>query len=200
VAIARLVRQAEVLGARRARGRIFREFFCEKRETRIACAWKDRDVAGVTGKGSTMHFVIRSYSVGEDLPTALEQLVIALLDNGFTIIADQHDEAHFGNRLLELANPNRDTARAVRLVQDRGLWSVDVEVAGKWRDPYQVLLALDASKYATRASSHEERLRFTLHALKRLPPASGIQPVVERLEDFDREYWRRLGVKDAGGQ
>lgn len=135
--------------------------------------------------------------MGQDLPTPLQELVAALQGNGFMIVADQRDEGQFGNRVLELANPNRETGRAVRLVRDHGLWSVEVEVAGKWEDPYQILRALDESKYATRASSHEERLRFTLQALARMPSVSAIQPVVERLEEFHREYWRRLGVKDT---
>lgn len=134
-----------------------------------------------------------------NLPTALGQLVAVLEEKGFTIVAEQTDEAHFGNRLLELVNPDRETAKTVRLVRDRGLWSVEIEVAGKWRDPFQVLLALDGSKYATRAESHEERLQFTLEALQRMPPASATRPLVDRLEEFDRTYWQRLGIKNAGG-
>jgi hypothetical protein len=126
-------------------------------------------------------------------------LVSELEGRGFTIVAEQRDDAHFGNRLLELANPSRETASAILLVRDRGLWSVEVEIAGKWRDPYEVLLALDGSGYARRASSHDERLRFTLAVVSRIPQASSeLQPVVDRLEEFDREYRRRLGVKDPG--
>lgn len=135
-------------------------------------------------------------TLAEDLPAALDQLVTELEGRGFTIVAEQHDDAHFGNRLLELANPSRQTVSAVRLVRDRGLWSVEVEIAGKWRDPHKVLLALDGSEYATRASSHDERLRFTLAVVNRIPQASPeLGRVVDRLEEFDREYWRRLGVQ-----
>jgi hypothetical protein len=134
--------------------------------------------------------------VAQDLPPALDQLVTELKGRGFTIVAEQSDDAQFGSVLVELANPRRRTASAIRLVRDRGLWSVDVEIAGKWRDPYTVLLALDGSAYATRASSHDERLRFTLAVLHRLPEApSELQPIVDRVEEFDREYWRRLGVQ-----
>jgi hypothetical protein len=83
-------------------------------------------------------------------------------------------------------------------VRDRGLWSIEVEIGGKWRDPYQVLLALDGARYSTRASSHEERLQFTLAVVDRTPQdPSALQPLVARLEEFDREYWRRLGVSDT---
>jgi hypothetical protein len=137
--------------------------------------------------------------VAEGLPAVLDQLVTELEGRGFTIVAEQRDDAHFGNRLLELANPSRETASAIRLVRDRGLWSVEVEIAGKWRDPYKVLLAPDGSEYATRASSHDERLRFTLSVISRIPQASSeLQPVVDRLEEFDREYWRLLGVQRPG--
>ena len=135
--------------------------------------------------------------MAEDLPAALDQLVTELEGRGFTIVAEQRDNTHFGNRLLELANPSRETASAIRLVRDRGLWSVEVEIAGRWRDPYKVLLALDGSDYATRASSHDERLRFTVAVVDRIPQTSPeLEPVVDRLMEFDREYWRRLGVQD----
>jgi hypothetical protein len=139
-------------------------------------------------------------AVAGDLPAALGQLVTELEGRGFAIVSDQRDDAHFGDRLLQLANPRRQTACAIRLVQDRGLWSVEVEIGGKWRDPYQVLLAFDGAKYGTRASSHEERLEFTLAVVDRTPQdPSALQPVVARLEEFVREYWRRLGVSDTSG-
>lgn len=138
--------------------------------------------------------------MAEELPTALNQLVTELQGRGFAVVAEQRDDAHFGNRLVELTDPSRQTASAIRLVRDRGLWSVEVEIAGKWRDPYKVLLALDGSNYATRASSNDERLQFTLAVVNRLPQTlPELQPVIDRLEDFDREYWRRLGVQDADG-
>src|ERR1700729_943215 len=97
----------------------------------------------------------------EDFPAALSHLIAELEDRDFAVVADEQDDRRFGNRVTELAHPNRETARRVRLVRDRSLWSVELEIGGKWRDPYQVLLALDKAKYSTRASSHEERVRFT---------------------------------------
>lgn len=138
--------------------------------------------------------------MAEKLPAALDQLVTELAGRGFTVVAEQSDDTHFGNRLVELADPSRQTASAIRLVRDRGLWSVEVEIAGKWRDPYKVLLALDGSNYATRASSNDERLQFNLAVVNRLPKSlPDVQPVIDRLEEFDREYWRRLGVQDPDG-
>ena len=136
--------------------------------------------------------------MAEDLPAALGQLVSELEGRGFAIVSELRDDANFGNRLLELANPSREAASAIRPVRDRGLWSVEVEVGGKWRDPYQVVLALDGAKYGTRASSHEERLQFTLAVVDRTQQdPSALQPVVARLKEFDREYWRRLGVSNT---
>lgn len=98
-------------------------------------------------------------------------------------------------------NPAREIGRSVRLEQDRGLWSVEIDVAGKWRGPYELVLALDESQYKTRALSHEERLRYTLEALERLPAgASELRLLNRRLEEFHAAYWRRLGVEiEEGG-
>jgi hypothetical protein len=148
-----------------------------------------------TRLGSSCYYGL---AVVDDLPPMLRQLVADLEAGGFTIVADESDETDFRNRLVQLANPARETASAVRLVRDRGLWSAEVEVAGRWRDPYQVLLALDGSRYATRASSNEERRRFTMDAVRRIPRASALQPLIERLEAFDREALRRLGVDRTG--
>jgi len=128
-----------------------------------------------------------------DLPAELHALVAELKDQGFTVVANTTDDAHFGNRLLGFENSSRGAANEIRLVKDRGLWSAEVEVGGKWRDPYQVLLALDGASYGRRASSHEERRSFTLEVLRRLPQSpSELQPIIDRLTDFDREYWRRF--------
>ena len=133
-----------------------------------------------------------------DLPPALSELVIELETRGFSVVADRGDDA-IGYRVLELANPSRETASEIRLEQDRGLWSVRVKVADKWRDPYQVLLALDESDYATRASSHDERRRFTLSVLDRLPASSSeLAPVIARLDEFHRTYWQRYEADDPG--
>ena len=132
-----------------------------------------------------------------ELPAELRDLVENLEQNGFSVVAERYDEAHFGNRFVELIDPSRDSGNAVRVVRDRGLWSVEILVGGKWRDPYKVVLALNGSAYSTRACSHEERHQLTLEALKRLPPAASLGPMVERLDEYDREYWRQHGVKDA---
>jgi hypothetical protein len=133
--------------------------------------------------------------VVEGLPGTLQELVQALEQRGFTALTDDHYPAR-NSRYIELINPSREAGGSVRIEEDRGLWSVGVEVAGEWRDPYAILLALDGQKYATRASSHEDRRRLTLKALDRMPPASELQPLVDRLREFDREYWRRLGVEE----
>jgi hypothetical protein len=127
-----------------------------------------------------------------NLPDELGELVAELERRGFSVVMDKGDDA-LGDRVLELADPARETAGAVRLDQDRGLWSAGIQIGDKWRDPYQVLLALDGSDYATRASSHEERRRFTLGVIARLPRSSSeLTPVIERLDAFDRRYWRRF--------
>jgi hypothetical protein len=61
-----------------------------------------------------------------------------------------------------------------------------------------VLLAISGAGYATRASSHEERLRLTLDALEQLRGGQ-VDQVAARLADFDRQQTRRLGAVDTSG-
>jgi hypothetical protein len=133
--------------------------------------------------------------VAEALPTALGHLVSRLERLGFAVTVDER-ESRFGDRHLELHNPARQVGRSVRLYQDRGPWSVEIDVAGKWRDPYQLVQALDESEFKPRALSHEERLRYTLEALERLPVgAAELRLLSRRLQQYLAAYWRRLGVE-----
>ena len=66
------------------------------------------------------------------------------------------------------------------------MWGVSVEVvAGDWQYLNDVLLALNGSKYGSRAMSHEERRLVTLKVLSRLP-ASGdeLEEIRRRLREF----------------
>jgi hypothetical protein len=132
-----------------------------------------------------------------DLPTVLAELVSRLQGMGLAAQTDVRDEAQFGSRLIEFADNAGPTRRAVRIVQDKGLWSVEIELGGRWRSPYQVLLALDDRPYSRRAVNHQERLLFTTEALQRLQTTTELPAILARLEEFDRAYLRSLGAKKA---
>ena len=122
-----------------------------------------------------------------DLPQALCELLTELEARGFSVVADGGGDA-LGSRVIELAHPHRETAARIRLDRDRGLWSVGISIGDSWRDPYQVLLARDKSEYAARASNHDERRRFTLSVLDRLPASSSeLAPEIERLDAYHRK-------------
>lgn len=110
------------------------------------------------------------------------------------IVLDETSDS-FGNRLIELRSPPEDGRGAVRVIKDRGLWSVEIEVAGAWRGPRDVLLAMDDAPYSRRAESHAGRYATTLAVVDRLPlDASLLVAIVERLAGYRREYWKTLGV------
>ncbi len=73
-----------------------------------------------------------------ELPPILDRFVAELTEEGFSIAVDLTDQAHFGNRLLELARGDD----RIRLIRDRGQWDIDVAVGACWRTPYMVVLAL----------------------------------------------------------
>jgi hypothetical protein len=53
-----------------------------------------------------------------------------LQDRGFVVLSDHYDPEHFGDQVVQLARP-----LGIRLVRDRGEWSVDVVGAdGEWID------------------------------------------------------------------
>jgi hypothetical protein len=54
-----------------------------------------------------------------------------LRNDGFSVAVDQTDQAHFGDRLLELT----DGQSRVRLISDRGQWAVDVAVGIELAQP-----------------------------------------------------------------
>jgi hypothetical protein len=68
--------------------------------------------------------------MAENLPDELGELVAELETQGFSVVSDKGNDA-LGYRVLELANPARETAGAIRLDQDRGLWSVGIQIGDK---------------------------------------------------------------------
>jgi hypothetical protein len=121
-----------------------------------------------------------------ELPPTLIRFVAELRQGGFSVAVDQTDEAHFGDRLLELA----DGHNRIRLISDRGQWGIDVVVGASWRSPYMIVLALANSRYVRRALSNEERVRYAVEAMSRLPstPAE-LASLNGRIEALNQEAW-----------
>jgi hypothetical protein len=136
--------------------------------------------------------------MADDLPESLAVLVQGLIGRGFGIAVDEGSEAASGNRLIELRAPARTGGAAVRLIKDRGLWNTEIYIGGQWAGTYEVLLALDDAPYRTRAESHAERSATTLAVVDRLSQEKpAIDAITQRLADYSREYWKRLGVSPA---
>jgi hypothetical protein len=121
-----------------------------------------------------------------ELPSVLDRFAAKLTNSGFSITRDETDRGHFGDRLLELA----DERTRIRLTSDRGLWTIEVGVGSCWRSPYTVILALDGAKYARRALSHDERVRYAGEAMARLPATADELAVLNAsIDALNREAW-----------
>jgi hypothetical protein len=121
-----------------------------------------------------------------ELPPTLDRFVAELRQDGFGVAVDQTDEAHFGDRLLELA----DGHNRIRLISDRGQWAIDVAVGSNWRSPYMTVLALANSRYVRRALSNEERIRYAIEAMSRLPGTPDeLTSLNRRIEALNRAAW-----------
>ena len=105
--------------------------------------------------------------MSSDLDPGVQALVDALDELGFRIVKDEGTDNF--NRLLELSHPERTAGGTVQLVNDRGIWGVDIEVDGRLESVWLLKLALDRAPLSHRALSHEERRELTLDALARLP-------------------------------
>jgi hypothetical protein len=134
--------------------------------------------------------------MAESLPDALAALVAELRRAGFGVSDDE--SCGWAFRQVTLLNPERSYGNVVRLIQDRGLWGVEVAVEGDaFHDPHEVLLALDAREFESRAMSHDERRAATLEVLDRLPhSAAEVQALRARLREYREDYRRWMSGRD----
>jgi hypothetical protein len=135
--------------------------------------------------------------VDEPLPDALAALVAQLQRAGFSAADDASRGWAF--RQVVLINPDRSFGGVVKLTKVRGLWGVEIAIKGdELHGPYEVLLALDGSKYMTRAMSHEEERVATLEALDRMPESvTGIEVLRARLREYREEYTGQMSGRRA---
>jgi hypothetical protein len=79
--------------------------------------------------------------VTEPLPDALAELLTELQAEGFRVARDEYSEQYFGNRFIELADPDHPTIDGIEVVKDRGLWDVQIVLAGAKHNSYDVAQA-----------------------------------------------------------
>ena len=115
---------------------------------------------------------------------------------GFSVTSDECSGWAF--REVELLDPRRPSGKTVRITKDRGLWGVEVSVEGDgFHGPHEVLLALDARPFESRAMSHEETLAATLEAVARMPSSEAEMATLRaRLRKYREDYTRRMSGRD----
>lgn len=129
------------------------------------------------------------------LPPSLIRFVEELEAAGFQRVAETYDERAFGNGLIDLTD---DAGRRLRLVLDKGLWSVETQLASSWIDVYLVALALTGTRYQQRALSHEERVKSAWQVIELMPRELPDQKaLLGTVDELRREVWEeRYGAAD----
>ena len=118
------------------------------------------------------------------LEPGVQELVASLETLGFEVT---RDEGHgWPGRVLVLAGAER----RVRLLCDRGIWEVGVELDGEFEDVWLIALALDRAPFTRRALSHRERYDLTLRVLRELPNEGGDLSAFRRELERVRREWR----------
>jgi hypothetical protein len=119
-----------------------------------------------------------------ELPPILDRFVAELKEEGFSIAVDQTGQAHFGNRLLELARGDN----RIRLVRDRGQWDIEVAVGASWRT-----LTWSSSPFlAVRSPRAQQRRTRPLRrcVMTRLPSTpDGLTELNRKIEALNQEAW-----------
>lgn len=101
-----------------------------------------------------------------ELPEELAALVVDLERLGFGV---EREEWHTwpGGGDVRLRRRTRRGVKRVRMVEDRGVWDVDVQIGRGWYEPFTALRALDAAAHEQRALSHGERRAATVQLVQR---------------------------------
>jgi hypothetical protein len=101
-----------------------------------------------------------------ELPDGLAALVADLERLGFEV---EREEWHPwpGGGDIELRRRRARGVSRVRMMEDRGVWDVDVQVGRGWYEPFTALRALDGVPHEQRALSHVERRVATVELVQR---------------------------------
>ena len=125
-----------------------------------------------------------------DLPDELAALVADLERLGFEL---ELEELHRwpGGSEIRLRRPTGGGVTRVQLRQDRGIWEADVEIDGRWYEPFTCLRALDALPHEQRAFNHAERRAATIGLVERYTgDRAQLNAIKERAQQLSQAYTR----------
>jgi hypothetical protein len=101
-----------------------------------------------------------------ELPDGLAALVADLERMDFKIELEEWHPWPGGGE-IQLRRRRTRGVKGVRMMEDRGVWDVDVQIGYGWYEPFTALRALDAVPHQQRALSHAERRSATIELVQR---------------------------------
>lgn len=133
-----------------------------------------------------------------ELPRDLAALVADLESEGFTVAREEWSVWPGGGH-VELAAPGtRPGVKRVRMLEDRGLWSVEVKIGRSWYEPMTALLALEGRPHEQWALSHAQRRRATAELTRRFTGDRREKRMIDaRRKALTEAYMRRVEGKRA---
>ena len=131
-----------------------------------------------------------------ELPDGLAALVADLERMDFEI---EREDWHLwpGGGDVQLRRRRTRGVKRVRMIEDRGVWDVDVQIGRGWYEPFTALRALDAVPHQQRALSHAERRAATIKLVQRFTGGrSQREAIKDRAKQLSRAYTRWAEGKD----
>lgn len=131
----------------------------------------------------------------EPMPSGLVGVAEALEELGYVRDADLSPTPGF--RVITFENSARDLGRVVELVQEHGIWGVEISVEGDHsHGPDAILSALDPGHVAVHAGFEGMR-DTTVRALREMPQTeTDAENLREGLRQQQRAYTRWAGGRD----
>ena len=124
------------------------------------------------------------------LPPQLAGLVADLERLGFEVVREEwHAWPRGGD--VELRRVGAPGVRAVRLMEDRGIWDVEAQLGRGWYEPFTAVRALGGVPHEQRALGNEERRAAVLDLVGRFTGERGqIRAVKARTRQLNEAYTR----------
>ncbi len=134
--------------------------------------------------------------MSDPLPKGVEAIAASIEALGYAKLSDESPSAGF--RQIKFAHPQRSFGQMVELVEEHGLWGVEISVEGDFsHGPYDILLALEDREHATRQAGFEELQAITAEALRRMPQTEpGAELMQARLRQYRHDYTRWASGRD----
>ena len=125
-----------------------------------------------------------------EFPEGLAALRADLEQIGFTTESETWHLWPRGGE-LQLRRARTHGVRRVRMVEDRGLWDVEVQIGRSWYEPFTALRALDELLHHERALSHADRREAVVELVRRFTgERSQRQAIRKRASDLSKAYTR----------